>query len=147
MRNSQPPPLQPPQLRLQPPDLRLVPGDGLLRAPDRVGAELGGLLGREGAEGLAVSAGVRGLRVQWFGHRRVEMEKIEWATGIPDGWQKVQGFGGYTSDGNVTAVFTDGRQVVLLGEPSEESGHNCDTMGCGWDHVLCRISEQVPTSP
>jgi hypothetical protein len=41
-----------------------------------VGAELGGLLGREGAEGRLIRFVVRGLRVKWFGHRRVEMEEL-----------------------------------------------------------------------
>lgn len=35
------------------------------------------------------------------------------------------------------------KDVVITGQPEEsddeETGHNCDAIGCGWDHVLYRI--------
>jgi hypothetical protein len=41
------------------------------------------------------------------------------------------------------AAWTNGVRIVITGEPGngderdpEYEAHNCDFMGCGWDHVL-----------
>jgi hypothetical protein len=41
------------------------------------------------------------------------------------------------------AAWTNGKRVIVTGEPGngdendpEYEAHNCDAMGCGWDHVL-----------
>ena len=53
---------------------------------------------------------------------------------VPKGHHKV----------SVYEVFTNGCQLVILGEPpdgDDECQHNCDEMGCGtFDHVLFRIN-------
>ena len=46
---------------------------------------------------------------------------------IPEGYRKL----------NAAAVYTNGEMLIVLGHPSdiedesEETGHNCDQMGCG----------------
>lgn len=53
------------------------------------------------------------------------------ATGTPKGSVKLESFG----DGEIW--LKDG-WVIVLGQPQEGDGHNCDQMGCGWNHVLVR---------
>jgi len=65
-------------------------------------------------------------------------------TGIPEGWVKVEGLTGYMSGATIREVFSNGRDIVICGDPGEEGDHNCDEMGCGWDHVLVRLSDTVP---
>lgn len=42
-------------------------------------------------------------------------------------------------------AFTNGKHTVVLGTPLDESEdpkcelHDCDLMGCGWNHVLARV--------
>lgn len=60
--------------------------------------------------------------------------------GIRDGWFKCPAYGTGFAE-----VYTNGTQIVVLGEPPEPPDgedllHNCDQMGCGWDHVLIRIN-------
>jgi hypothetical protein len=44
------------------------------------------------------------------------------------------------------AAYFDGDELVLTGEPPEEEGvagepiHHCDSLGCGWEHVLARAT-------
>ena len=65
----------------------------------------------------------------------------------------------YTPDGFVKVakaeVFVNRKtgSLIILGEPpgedrveDEETGHNCDAMGCGWDHVVIRGQVVVPHS-
>ena len=37
-------------------------------------------------------------------------------------------------------IYSDGKKVVICGQPpdndNEAEAHNCDDMGCGWEHVL-----------
>jgi hypothetical protein len=39
-------------------------------------------------------------------------------------------------------VYTDGEHIVVTAHPHDvceaEDWHNCDEMGCGWEHVLLR---------
>jgi len=39
-------------------------------------------------------------------------------------------------------VYTDGESIVVTAHPHDvcesEDWHNCDQMGCGWEHVLLR---------
>lgn len=51
----------------------------------------------------------------------------------PEGWEKLDADGVYVND----------NQLVVFGQPDENSGHNCDAMGCAMgcssiDHVLVR---------
>jgi hypothetical protein len=47
--------------------------------------------------------------------------------GVPAGWTRVE-------------AYTDGRRLVVLGEPEEGEAHNCDAMGCGsFSHVVARV--------
>jgi len=52
---------------------------------------------------------------------------------IPTGWMPV-------------AAFTDGREIVIVGEPPDEEAdphgdlHDCDVMGCRIDHVIVRVA-------
>lgn len=49
-------------------------------------------------------------------------------------------------------AYSDGEEIVVCGTPEceecwpdEETGHNCDGQGCGWDHVIFRASlEELP---
>jgi hypothetical protein len=55
----------------------------------------------------------------------------------PEGWQTIP-----------VEVVTDGRTIVLIGEPPDvddplDSDHDCDAMGCRWSHVLARIALDV----
>lgn len=45
---------------------------------------------------------------------------------------------------DICGAYIKGNEFILLGEPDEQSDHNCDAMGCGtFDHVLvrCEIPE------
>jgi hypothetical protein len=60
-------------------------------------------------------------------------------------------FAGFTQvPGTVHAAFVSEGEVIVLGSPpesdDEETGHNCDAMGCGYDHVLWR-GAAAPTPP
>jgi hypothetical protein len=49
---------------------------------------------------------------------------------VPDGYRRL----------DAQEVWTDGSDLVVLGQPpdGEESGHDCDEMGCAQCHVLAR---------
>lgn len=51
---------------------------------------------------------------------------------LPNGFTKIPSY----------EVFINGDDLIILGDPpeneDEEAGHNCDVMGCGWDHVIAR---------
>ena len=50
---------------------------------------------------------------------------------IPEGFRQT-GFSKYESD----------QWIVITGEPADDDDtHNCDAMGCGWDHVIQRIEK------
>jgi hypothetical protein len=70
-------------------------------------------------------------------------------TGIPEGWSRVDGVTGYLHGGEITSVYTNGRSVVILGDPDEDGGHNCDQMECGQSHVLVRLFDAcaLPAPP
>lgn len=58
----------------------------------------------------------------------VDPPAIKVDDGIPKGYVRV-------------TAFTNGEKIVVVGSPmdedgDEENGHNCDAMGCGWDHIL-----------
>jgi len=42
-------------------------------------------------------------------------------------------------------IHTNGKEIVILGDPGDgedsedENAHNCDAMGCCWEHVLFRF--------
>ena len=58
----------------------------------------------------------------------------------PAGFEKVENVTGYMSGAKITRLETNGRDVVILGEVDpEDQTHNCDQMGCGWEHVLVRL--------
>lgn len=50
---------------------------------------------------------------------------------------------GYTQLDKYTRVYVSDRWLLITGTPEEsedeETGHNCDAMGCGWEHVLYRF--------
>lgn len=47
--------------------------------------------------------------------------------GIPKGWVKIE-------------AYSNGKEIVVLGEVDEnDEEHNCDEMGCRWDHVIHRF--------
>ena len=48
---------------------------------------------------------------------------------------------------DVYEVFSDGARIVVLGRPDEASDHNCDRMGCGWDHVIVRAKIERADAP
>jgi hypothetical protein len=56
-------------------------------------------------------------------------------TGIPPGFRVVP-----------ATVYTDGKRLVVTAHPDHvrdgEDWHNCDAMGCGWEHVIGRV--QLP---
>jgi hypothetical protein len=60
---------------------------------------------------------------------------------ITQAWKDIQ-----RSIANITAgwlpvpAFRNGNEVVVLGSPSECDDHDCDIMGCGFDHVLARFT-------
>ncbi len=58
-------------------------------------------------------------------------ERKEHQLKVPDGFEKV-------AEGH---VFIGKGEVVVTGIPpaEPEDAHNCDEMGCGWDHVLYRV--------
>lgn len=40
---------------------------------------------------------------------------------------------------DICGAYVKGNEFILLGEPDEQSDHNCDAMGCGtFEHVLIR---------
>jgi len=51
---------------------------------------------------------------------------------LPDGFKDLQIEG--------VALYSDGKKLVICGEPPENDEeaeiHNCDAMGCNWEHVL-----------
>ena len=57
---------------------------------------------------------------------------MEENTNIPKGYKEIKV--------NDLRLYTNGVNVVISGEPPEsdetELAHNCDDMGCGWEHVL-----------
>ncbi len=48
------------------------------------------------------------------------------------------------------AAYTNGAEVIVTGSPPDEDDdpkyelHNCDAMGCGWEHVLLRQDVEWP---
>ncbi len=47
---------------------------------------------------------------------------------------------------DIGCVLLTATELVITGTPPDEDevadedyGHNCDAMGCGWEHVLMRI--------
>jgi hypothetical protein len=59
---------------------------------------------------------------------------------------------GYGDDLQSFRGYTDGQHVTICGSPAdpeseddEGHGHNCDRMGCGWEHVLARFV--LPPAP
>lgn len=64
-------------------------------------------------------------------------------TGVPEGWKRVEGVSGYVSGGGtIHETYTNGVDVVMLGDPGrEDESHNCDEMGCLWNHVLVRLRD------
>jgi hypothetical protein len=62
-------------------------------------------------------------------------------TGLPPGWTAV-----------TLHAYTDGKQVVVTdhgsitweGRGEVEDDHDCDAMGCGWEHVLARFQLPQP---
>lgn len=64
----------------------------------------------------------------------------------PPGFRRVLGVEVWLNGQVYTDVETDGKEVVVLGDPPDESDsdeplHNCDAMGCGWCHVILRIRD------
>ena len=59
---------------------------------------------------------------------------------------KVKDFDEAKFNDKVYSIAIYPTQILVVGEPPEyEDGdentwHNCDTMGCGWEHVLMRIN-------
>lgn len=52
----------------------------------------------------------------------------------------------YPKDWFPVAAFSNGQQIVVIGQPictdddeADFERHNCDDMGCGWDHVMARF--------
>jgi hypothetical protein len=51
---------------------------------------------------------------------------------IPKGFKQT-GLNRYESD----------TEIIIIGQPNEDDdSHNCDQMGCGWDHVMQRIKKR-----
>lgn len=50
---------------------------------------------------------------------------------------------GFTQMDKYTRVYVSDKWLLVTGTPDEsedeETGHNCDAMGCGWEHVLYRF--------
>jgi hypothetical protein len=62
---------------------------------------------------------------RWLSRWRVD-------NGVPDGYRVLP-----------ATVYTDGTHIVVCAEPSrlfgdDEESHNCDAMGCRWEHVVLR---------
>jgi hypothetical protein len=59
--------------------------------------------------------------------------------GVPPGWKELGGNG-------QVGIYIKGNQIIVVGVPYEYENlsdddprhHNCDVMGCGWEHVLWR---------
>ncbi len=53
---------------------------------------------------------------------------------------------GYRQLDKYTRVYVSDKWLLVTGTPDEsedeETGHNCDAMGCGWEHVLYRLPLQ-----
>jgi len=53
---------------------------------------------------------------------------------------------GYRQLDKYTRVYVSDKWLLVTGTPDEsedeETGHNCDAMGCGWEHVLYRFPLQ-----
>lgn len=51
---------------------------------------------------------------------------------LPDGFSEIKIEG--------VCVYSNGKQLVITGEPpaddNEAEVHDCDAMGCNWEHVL-----------
>lgn len=66
---------------------------------------------------------------------------------IPADWERVEGVAISCDSGEVTGIYTNGKQVVVTGDPYKDPDgdtnlhHDCDAMGCNWDHVLVRLWE------
>lgn len=69
-------------------------------------------------------------RINEQGHR--ETRPMKTPDGVPAGYAR-----------QMVQVWKGPKDIVIIGTPDEsedeETGHNCDAMGCGWDHVLWRI--------
>lgn len=69
-------------------------------------------------------------RLNEDGHRETKPDPM--AKYAPKGYRRLD-----------AEVWIGSNDVVVVGTPDEsedeETGHNCDAMGCGWDHVLYRI--------
>lgn len=64
---------------------------------------------------------------------------------VPPNFLRLDGYG---DDAQGLRAYTGPSELIVCGIPfqregAEESGHNCDQMGCGWDHVLARF--QLPS--
>jgi hypothetical protein len=70
-------------------------------------------------------------RINEHGYRETRQMKIP--DGVPSGYER-----------QMVQVWKGPKDIVIIGTPDEsedeETGHNCDAMGCGWDHVLWRIT-------
>lgn len=40
----------------------------------------------------------------------------------------------------VEAYETD-EEIIVMGTPDDSDDHNCDAMGCGWQHVMWRFKK------
>jgi hypothetical protein len=62
------------------------------------------------------------------------MTQLADGSNIPDGFKELKISG--------LKLYSNGKDVVICGEPPEEkddpdsTAHNCDDMGCNWEHVL-----------
>ena len=62
-------------------------------------------------------------------------------TGIPEGFTQLRDVNVYVKP----IPESDRHIIIITGDPPEEKEgveddlHNCDYMGCGWEHVLYRL--------
>lgn len=74
---------------------------------------------------------------------RVELKLLKPSLPMPSGIPA-----GYTQLDKYTRVYVSDKWLLVTGTPAEdedeETGHNCDAMGCGWEHVPYRLPLCTP---